>query len=174
MSAPLRADLSGGGAAAALLFGTTAGALGLLTGLPLPIGSVLGVAGVGASVAWRRASSARASPGFLLPGLLAISILVIAAPPGPSAELLAGVGGLVLLLWLAADPGRPTGGERRAAPALSLAALAVVLAWLIAFLGPRGAPDVGIAGGLLAIGVVLLAVLFARSRTRAWRAPGAT
>ncbi|HYA11333.1 MAG TPA: hypothetical protein VEH10_06685, partial [Thermoplasmata archaeon] len=56
----------------------------------------------------------------------------------------------------------PSGGGRRAVPTIALGALGVGLAWTITLAVPGRSPDVGLAGGLLAAALVLLAILIAR------------
>jgi len=98
----------------------------------------------------------------LLPALGAIAILAATAPAIASTELFGGLTGLAFLLWIADDPARPSGGGRRAVPTIALGALGVGLAWAITLALPSKGPDIGLAGGLLAAGLVLLAVLIAR------------
>jgi hypothetical protein len=152
----------GGGLATTVLLGFAAGVLGLLGGLPLYVGPTIGVLGVVASVLLRRSRPERSGTLALLPVLLAIALLAATAPVVPSTELFAGLTGLALLVWVADDPARPAGGGRRAVPVIALGALGVGLAWAITLALPGRSPNVGLAGGLLAAALVLLALLIAR------------
>lgn len=166
MSATFLPAPRGGGAATPLLLGALAVLLGLFGGFPFPLGGVVGGAGVGLAVAWR-AARPQGSPLTALPALLAISAESVVAPPGTATELLAGLCGLALLLWLADGPARPADGPARSLPAFAQVALAVGLGWAIALVGPHGPSNVGIAAGLLVVAIVLLAILLHRLRLRA-------
>lgn len=150
----------GGGLATTVLLGGTACFLGLLGGLPLLLGPAVGALGVTASALWRTYGRGRGGAVALVPALLALVVLALTAPVAASTDLFAGLTGLAFLLWVADDPGRPAGGGRRAVPTIAPAALALGLAWAIT-LALAGQPqEVGLAGGLLAAALVLLAVLF--------------
>ncbi len=101
----------------------------------------------------------RLAPLPLLAGLLA---LTAGLPTGPGYDLLAGAGGVVFLAWIAEDAARPAGGTVRGAIGWGLPGLAVGLAWVSSFLLPPAAAPIGVAGGLLAAIVILLALLFER------------
>jgi hypothetical protein len=160
----------GGSVATTVLLAAVAGFLGLLGGLPLFLGPAVAVAGVVGSAVLRRRRRRYGGAVILLPAVVAVAVLVTTAPPDPGSELFAGLTSLALLLWLADDPSRAAGGGRRAVPTLAPAALAVGLAWAIT-LGLAGtSEDVGLAGSLLATGLVLLAFLFANLGRPAGRA----
>lgn len=152
----------GGGLATTVLLGVCAGVFGLLGGLPFVVGPAVGVLGVAMSSVLRTARPRRFPAVPLVPTLLALVVLGATAPAVPSTELLGGLSGLAFLLWLADDPERPAGGARRAVPTIALGTLGVGLAWAITLALPGRSPDIGLAGGLLAAALVLLAVLFAR------------
>ena len=152
----------GGGLATTVLLGLCAGVFGLLGGLPLVVGPALGVLGVAASSVIRAGGLRRFPSLALVPTLVVLVILAASAPPVASTELFAGLTGLAFLLWVADDPERPAGGGRRAVPTIALGALWVGLAWGITLSLPGRTADVGLAGGLLAAALVLLAVLIAR------------
>ena len=159
---PSRPTDRGGGLATTMLFGFTVGVLGLLGSLPLIVGPATGVAGVAVTAVLRSRGSPRVGNWALLPALGTIAVLAATAPAEPASELFAGLAGLTLLLWIADDPERPAGGGRRAVPTIALGALGVGLAWSITLALPGRSPDVGLAGGLLAAALVLLALLVAR------------
>lgn len=161
-SIPSRALDHGGGLATTLLFGFTVGVLGLLGSLPLAVGPATGVAGVAVATVLRRWRSPIVGSWALLPALGVITLLAASSPAEPASELFAGLSGLAFLLWIADDPERPAGGGRRAVPTIALGALGVGLAWSITLALPGRSPDVGLAGGLLAAALVLLALLVAR------------
>ncbi len=97
-----------------------------------------------------------------VPMLAGFLLLVARLPAGPAPELLAGVGGVVLLAWLAEDPARPAGGATRGVIGWGLPGLAVGLAWVSSFLLPPSAAPIGLAGGLLAAVVIALAAVVHR------------
>ncbi len=166
MTAPAAERTVGGGLLTAGLFGGTMALLGLLGDLPFLLGPTVGVAAVVASTAWRRSNPRQGEVWGVLPALAALALLAVAAPVTLSTELAAGVGGLAALLWLADDPARPSGGGRRAVPAIALAALSLGLAWSIVLIVPSSTANVGLAGGLLAFAIVLVALLLAPRHAR--------
>ncbi len=140
--------------------------LGLLGDLPFPAGLFVAGVGVLASTLWQSRRSARGSSWAIVPGLGALSLLVATSVAAPTTDLVAGVSGLAFLLWVADDPARPSGGARRATPAVAIAALAGGLAWSTSLVAPGGAPDIGVAAGLIVLGIVLTALLFRSLRPR--------
>jgi len=169
---PVEAPMLGGRGATTAVLAACAGFLGLLGALPDLLGPILGVLGVVLSSVWRSRESTSPAVLATAPALAAIVVLTASAPAAASTELFAGLTGLAFLLWLADDPARPAGGGRRAGPTIAPAALAVGLAWAFA-LSLSGEPvEVGLAGGVLAAAIVVLAVLiagFARAATRRGR-----
>ena len=162
MSGPSAPPDQGGGFATTALLGFAMAALGLVGGLPFGFGPSLGVAGVIVTAVLRSRWPERFGTLALAPALVALAILAATSPAVPSAELFSGLTGLAFLLWIADDPARPSGGGRRAVPTIALGALGVGLAWTITLAVPGRSPDVGLAGGLLAAALVLLAILIAR------------
>jgi hypothetical protein len=70
--------------------------------------------------------------------------------------------GLAFLVWLADDPARPAGGARRGLATVAVPALAVGIAWSSTLFLPAGAVPLGVAGGLLALTLALVAFLVGR------------
>ena len=161
MSAPPGSPDRGGGLATTVLLGSVACFFGFLGGLPLPFGPVLGALGAAGSAAWRTYGPGRSTTAPLVPALVVLVVLTVTSPAGPATELFAGLTGLALLLWVADDPARPSGGGRRAASMIAPAALGVGMAWAITLAWAGRPQEVGVAGGLLAIALVLLAFLVA-------------
>ena len=155
-------DEHGGGVASAALFGFAIVLFGLVGGLPLVVGPAVGAGGVIASSLWRRPprGTDRAIP--LLPAIAAIAVLAATSPATSSAELFGGASALAFLVWLADDPARPRGGGRRAGPVVLLVALTVGLSWAITLAVPGRGPQIALAGALLAVAFVLLAILLSR------------
>jgi len=165
VSAPSERSERGGGFATTALFAFAAGLFGLVGGLPGFAGPAVGIGGVVVSSVWRgqRATRGGWRTAFsVAPALLAIAVLALTAPPVDAAELFGGLTGLSFLLWLADDPARASGGGRRAAPTIALAALAVGLAWAISLSLPTGSAEIGVAAGLLTAAILLLAILLGR------------
>jgi len=152
----------GGGWATAAIFGFSACVLGLLGGLPIGVGPAIGAAGVIASTVWRADRPRRRGALPLAPALVAVLVLSVTAAPAPSTLLFAGLTGLSFLLWVADDPTRPSAGGRRAMPTIAVVALGVALAWSITLALPGRTSDVALAGALLAVALVVLALLLAR------------
>ncbi len=161
MSAEAPAPERGGGIATTVLLAVAVGALGLFGDLPLYLGPAIGAAGVVVSAWGRRRWPQPQRTTALLPALGAVTVLVATSPAVPVSELLAGLAGLSLLLWLADDPARPAGGGRRAGPTLALAALGVGLTWVVVLTLTGRSAGIGVAAASLATGLVLLGVLFA-------------
>jgi apolipoprotein N-acyltransferase len=97
-----------------------------------------------------------------LPVLVLFGILAAETPVGVVPELLAGVAGVVIVAWLLDDPMRPPDGLRRGWMIWGIPAVGVGLAWASASLLPSTSAPVGIAGGLLAAALVILAYLVRR------------
>lgn len=162
MSAPGSGPGRGG---SGLTFGVAAVAVavfGLVGGLPDLIGPALGVAGLAVASWWRRRPATGATFGPL-PAVVALAVLAATSPAAPSTELFGGLAAVALLLWLADDPSRPAGGGRRAGFAVATCALAVGIAWSVALVLPRPSGAIGIAGGMLAALLLLVAYLLARA-----------
>ncbi len=145
-----------------LLLGAIVFALAFVGSLPFLVGALVALAGVGGSALWRARAASPSRLGPLLPCLAAMAVLAVTAPPTTTSEVLAGMGGLAFLLCVFADPTREPGVSGRALPTAALSGLAVGLALSISLLGARAPVEVGVAGGLLAFGLLLFALLLAR------------
>ncbi len=145
-----------------LLLAGTLAVFGLLVGWPLLLGTVVGVAGAAGSAVWRRRWPWSGRSLAAVPALTGLGVLALGAAPGAAADLFAGLASLALLLWLSADPTRPRAGGRRAAPAIIVCAAAFAVAFVVGLGFPLIGSAVGVAGGLLAFVILLLAVLFDR------------
>jgi hypothetical protein len=97
-----------------------------------------------------------------LPVLLGLGVVVVELPLSSLAELLAGVLGVLFVAWLMEEPTRPPAGVARGAMGWLIPGLGVAVAWASSFLLPSNAAPVGVAGGLLAAALVLLAYLTRR------------
>lgn len=146
------------------VFGLAAVALGLVGSLPFALGALMGAVGAGASVALRRWASPPWRSWSVVPAMLAVSVEVIVAPAVPLAELLAGATGVAFLFWMADDPHGSPGAGRRGSTPIAVVAVAVGFSMAIVLVLPRLPSEVGIAGGLLALAMVLVAILLARTR----------
>lgn len=144
------------------LFVAATTAFGFVGGLADLVGPVIGAAGVVATAILRRRYPDTGPALMLLPALAALGVLAVTAAPVPSTELLGGVASLTLLLWTADDPARPAGGGRRAVPALAACAASVGIVFGLSLALPSLPPGIGIAGGLLALVILVLAVLLER------------
>jgi membrane-bound metal-dependent hydrolase YbcI (DUF457 family) len=120
------------------------------------------VLGVGAGVGLRAASRPVLREFAAVPVLVVMGVLAGATPVAPVAELLVGGTGVVFVAWLLDDPFRPSAGATRGAVEWAIPALGVGLAWSSSFLLPATAAPVGVAGGLLAAALVVLAYLVRR------------
>jgi hypothetical protein len=129
-----------------------------------PTAFALGVALASIGVAGGLQFSAELRLRTLAPLPMIAGFLVLAAgvASSPAPELLAGVGAVALLAWIAEDATRPAGGWIRGAIGWGLPGLAVGLAWVSSFLLPPATAPIGVAGGLLAAIVIALAALFHR------------
>lgn len=165
MSGRAPADRGVDGIVGALALGVAAVGFGVTEGLPSPwVGGLLGAVGVAASVAWRQLAPPALRPGSLLPAMIAIALEAVLASYGALTALFAGACGIAFLYWLADDPERPTGNGRNGLPGIAVVAAAVGLSVALVAVLPRGTAEVGVAGGLLALAMALLAVLLNRRR----------
>ena len=94
--------------------------------------------------------------------LVALGGIAVLLPATAVNGLLAGVGAIVLLVWMADDPRRLPGGPGRAAPTVTIAGLAMALAWGSATLLPTRSAPLGVAAALIVAVVALVSVLIAR------------
>lgn len=146
----------GGGSLALLV---VVGALfGYLTQWPSYEGVLVVLGGVAMGAALQRAPrSLRAlAP---VPVVAGFATVAVGSPLGLLPELVGGVSGLAILLWLADDLDRPAGGITRAGQTFAIPALALGIAWMSALLLPSRAASVGVAVGLLVFAIAALAYL---------------
>jgi hypothetical protein len=97
-----------------------------------------------------------------VPIVAALGVLSITTPLTVLAELVAGLGGIAVLLWMIDDPDRLPGGVQRGLSTIALPALAVGVAWSSALLLPPGAAPLGVAAALLAFAVAIVAFFLGR------------
>ena len=142
-----------------LLLVVSVGLLGYLARFPDATGIFLAVGAVVVGVVLRRPSFGSVRAYASLPVLAAMAIEVVSVPVGLGSELIAGLAGLAFLLWLADDPARPRGSAARALPALAVTTLALGIAWSSALFLPSHAIPLGVAGGLLALAIAVVALL---------------
>ncbi|HTW39760.1 MAG TPA: hypothetical protein VMF04_02730 [Thermoplasmata archaeon] len=148
-----------------LLLLVAALALGFDTPLPGVDKVLLGAL---AAIAVAVATVLRLSRDVLIRDLAPVPVLVILGtlaaetPVAVVPELLAGVAGVVFAAWLLDDPLRPAQGLSRGVLIWGTPAVGVGLAWASATLLPSTSAPVGVAGGLLAAALVILAYLVRR------------
>jgi hypothetical protein len=169
VSAPGPVAPRGGSGVTFAILAVAVVAFGLVGGLPDLLGPVVAAVGVAGSATWRRQWPGTGETFGSLPALVALAVLGASSPVAPSTELFGAIAALAVLLWLADDPSRPAGGGRRAAAAIGFCGLGVGIAWSLVLILPRPSGRLGIAGGLLALALLLLAWLLARET--AGRAP---
>jgi len=145
-----------------LLFGIAAGALGLLSGIPDGLGVLVSVGAVVIAAVLRSRPQPADAAWAPVPAVLGLAVVVVVAQVGIGVELVAGLAGLALLVWLADDPARPAGGAVRGLPTVTLAALALGIAWTSALFLPGGSVPLGVAGALLAGALIAVALLVGR------------
>lgn len=136
--------------------------LGFAGRLPDDLGLVLAATSIAVAAGMRLALSPLVRELSVVPPIAGLAVVTIAAPITFLAELVAGLGGVALLVWMTDDPDRPPGGLARGLTTVSIPGLAVGIAWSSGLLLPTGAISFGIAGGLLAL--VLTAVAFLTGR----------
>jgi hypothetical protein len=130
--------------------------------LPLLPALALAILGSAAGLALRASRSSTLYGLAAAPVLLALGILAATTPIAPLPELLAGAAGVVFIAWLTDDPSRPPAGASRGALVWAIPGLGMGVAWASAFLLPSSAASVGVAGGLLAASLLVLAYVVAR------------
>jgi hypothetical protein len=162
MSAPAPLPNRPSGLPGEILLAGMVAALGLVVDLAWPVALGIGLGGVLATVALRRWGSPlgiELAPG---PALLSIAALAVTSPSNPISALLGGGAALAVLIYLADDPTRSPGGPRRSAPTLLVVSLAFGISWGSALLLPPATGALGVAGGLLALSLFLIASLLRR------------
>jgi len=136
--------------------------LGYLSGFPDGFGPLVAAGGVIAAAGMRVGFSRRVAAYAPVPALVVLGLEAVQTPVGIGTELLAGLGGLAFLVWLADDPARPLGGAARSLPTVAVPALALGIAWSSALFLPGGVLPLGVAGALLALTIAVIAFLVAR------------
>lgn len=160
MNAPAAPPKSRGLGSWVLLAGV-GGFFGLFSGLPSVVGVATALGGILVAGVLQRLPHRLRLRGFApLPAVGAIAVVAITAPWGLLSELLAGASGVAILLWLADDLDRPSGGVRRAQLTIGVPALAVGLAWASSLLLPPTSATLGVAAALLVLVTVAVAFLF--------------
>jgi len=160
VNSPAADDPRGGSAFTFAIVAAALGLFGWVGNLPDLLGPVVGVLGLALSALWRRRGS-QAATFAPLPALVALGLLAASCPTLSSTELFGSLATVGLLLWMADDPARPAGGGRRASSALGTCGLAAGLAWSMTLVLPSLSGEIGVAGGLLAGVLLLLAFLLA-------------
>ncbi len=149
-----------------VLLGATASLFGLLGGLPLGEGIAVVLVGVAAGgVLQRLRSHARLRSLAPVPVVLGLALVALDSVFGLLPELLAGLSGVALLLWLADDPDRPAGGVGRARLTIAVPGLALGIAWAGALLLPSNSASLGVAVALLVFVIVAVAFLIGQPST---------
>ena len=139
-------------------------ALAVAYGSSLPIAAslLIAAAGVAAGVALRALGPPGAREVFPIPVLLAFGALSAVTVVGPLPILLAGLAGVAFVAWLLDDPDRPPAGAVRGAVVWAVPALGVGLAWSSSYVLPPTAATLGVASGLAAAALIVLAILVSR------------
>lgn len=142
-----------------------AGALALFaTGTSIPwyldLAIAVGVVAVATGVRARAPEPYRSFA--VAPVLVALVLLAAVSVADPIPELFGAAASLGVLLWLTADPRESPGGVGRAGTSLLLVVFVVVIAWASAVALPSRNSVVGLAGGLLVLSLVVLAVFLGR------------
>jgi len=143
----------------------TATYLGFLSGFPNGFGPLVAAVGVAVAAVMRLATPRTVAAYAPFPALVGFGVVAVRAPVGIGTELIAGLTGLAFLVWLADDPSRPVGGAVRSLPTVVVPALALGIAWSSALFLPGSAIPLGVAGGLLALVIAVVAFLVARPTT---------
>jgi hypothetical protein len=138
----------------ALETGTGPGREALLAGIAL--------AGVAVATAVRLLPDPRGRELAPAPLFLGLVLLAAATPVAAIPELIAGLGGVVGVVWLLDDPRGVPGAVSRGAIVWGVPALGVGVAWASATLLPSTSAPVGVAGGLLVAALVILVYLVRR------------
>jgi hypothetical protein len=135
---------------------------GYVSGFSYGMGAAIAVAAVALGAGLRATGRRSLSPYAPVPVLLALAAFAVHAPVGLGFEFLAGLSALAFLVWLVDDPARPQRGALRSLPTVAVPALALAIAWSSALFLPAGAVPLGVAGGLLALTLALVAFLVGR------------
>jgi hypothetical protein len=135
---------------AAALVGLTAAG-----GLAWPVGLSVGLGGVLLAGLWRRFGRGALAGLWVTPAMGALGAIAALSRATFAAELLAGLGALGLLYWVARVP-REHGSGQRPETGLLVPGLGLALALLVPAFLAAGTAQVGLAGVLLA--VLLLAI----------------
>ena len=136
--------------------------LGFATGLPAHLGPIAASAALAVGIALRFVPGRGGRELAWMPLVVGLGALSLASPLTVLAELVAGLGGVATLAWMADDPDRLPGGFVRGFSTIALPAFAVGVAWGSALLLPPGVAPVGVAAAVLAVTIVAVAFLIGR------------
>ena len=149
-----------------VLLGAMGALFGWLSGLPSGEGIVVVLAGVAVGgVLQRLRSHAMLRSLAPVPAVLGLALVALDSTLGLLPELLAGLSGVALLVWLADDPDRPVGGILRARLTIAVPGLALGIAWAGALLLPSNSASLGVAVALLVFVIVAVAFLIGQPST---------
>jgi hypothetical protein len=124
--------------------------------------SVVALAAVALGAALRLSRTGAVRDLAPVPVLVGLGALAAQTPVAIVPDLLGGVAGVAVVLWLLDDPLRPAQGISRAVLVWGAPAAAVGVAWASATLLPTNAAPVGVAGGLLVAALAIVAYLIRR------------
>ena len=130
--------------------------------LPLVVGLAVASAGVALGVLLRGIDRAGARATFPVPVLVALGATAVFAGVAPLELLVVGLAGAAFVAWLTDEPSRAPRAVGRGALEWLVPTLGVALAWASSFLLPRTTASLGVAGGLTAGALALLAYLLTR------------
>jgi len=136
--------------------------LALGSGLPLLVAGLLLLAALAGAIGLRLWPDPAGRGAAWVPLVVALAVLSVTTPLTFLAELVAGLGGIAVLLFLVDDPDRLPGGLGRGLSTVALPAVAVGVAWSSALLLPPGTAPIGVAAGVLVFALAVVAFLLGR------------
>jgi hypothetical protein len=162
MIAPVRSAPTGTrGWGSWALLGAAGALFGYLADFPHDLGVLVAVGGIVLGGILQRVPPPTAARAWApVPVLIGLAVVAVGSPLGLLPELLAGLSGIGVLVWLADDLDRPAGGISRAQLEIGIPALALGIAWASALLLPSASAPLGVAVGLLVFAIVAVAALF--------------
>jgi len=101
-------------------------------------------------------------PFAVLPIVAAFTALATSASSTPTTDLIGGLGGLALLLWMAAGPELGPRAIGRSLSMIASTGLVLLIAWTSSLLLPRSPALLGIGGALIVAVVITVALLLGR------------
>jgi hypothetical protein len=132
------------------------------TASDFPLGVLVGLAGFAGAAVLRYLDRPSATVVAFVPLVTALALVATLSAANAADDLLAGLTSLGVLVWISDEPTHPVGGTGRGAKLFLLSTLTLSVAWVASLLRISVVGGIGLAVGLIALALLLVASLLAR------------